>query len=441
MVKRDAQIDILFREGLLDMEVLPPSDIWDDISPAINSRSNLGIVFRIAAGFAALTTLAMLTYFIGIRTAAVLEQPLSASADLEFSDFNVPRDQVIQTLAQEHAQRNVAGSAGMEREAFASVANDIPQYEPVVQFELSDAVNEVEMAGNEMRTDLVNNNMISEKIDALEPEQLLYEEIDPLLIPPNQSLINDKWQVGAKMSPTYLSSNLMAANQLLGDLKSDESAVMSYSGGFSISYKMSGRMSLQTGIYYSSLGREISGIDSYSGFAVYAGTKSSTVFGVETSTGKISTTNKDIFLTDAASNRISGQYSADNFDPVKADLTPLGSSLRQNYEYIEIPLMLSYKLIDRKIDFNIMGGMSYNFLLNNRTYAMADGSHILIGSTDNMNALLLSSALGMSMEYNLTSKISLNLEPSFKYYLNSGGHLSIRNPYSVGVYSGFLYKF
>ena len=441
MVKRDAQIDILFREGLLDMEVLPPSDIWDDISPAINSRPNLGMVFRIAAGVAALTTLAMLTYFIGVRTTAVLEQPFSPSADLGLSDFNLPRDQVVQTPEQEIARRNETGSAGIDTEPFAAVENYIPESGPVVQFALSDAANQVEFTRNETGDDRVNNGLVSEKMDALEPIQLLNEEIDPFLIPANQSVIGGKWRVGAKMSPTYLSSNLMAANRVLSDLKAGESAVMSYSGGFSISYRMSGRLSLQTGVYYSSLGREISGIDSYSGFTVYAGTKSGTIFGVTTSTGNISTTNQDIFLADAASNRITGLYSVDNFDPVKADLTPLGSSLRQNFEYIEIPLMVSYKVIDRKIDFNIMGGMSYNFLLNNRTYAMGDGSRILIGSTDNMNTLLLSSALGMSMEYNLTSKISLNLEPSFKYYLNSGGNLSIKNPYSVGLYSGFSYKF
>ena len=75
--------------------------------------------------------------------------------------------------------------------------------------------------------------------------------------------------------------------------------------------------------------------------------------GVETTTGTIASTNKDIFLVDAGGNRISSIASAQNFDPNKAGLDQFGSSLRQNFEYIEVPFMLSYKLIDKKVDFNI----------------------------------------------------------------------------------------
>ena len=137
--------------------------------------------------------------------------------------------------------------------------------------------------------------------------------------------------------------------------------------------------------------------------------KGGKLFGVQTSSGEISSTNQDIFLADATGNRISSIYSADSFDPVKADLQLLGSSLRQSFEYIEVPLILSYKLIDRKVDFNISGGLAYNFLINNSTYAVADKGFIEIGSTEDLSPLLLSSAFAMSMEYSISNSISFNV--------------------------------
>jgi opacity protein-like surface antigen len=86
--------------------------------------------------------------------------------------------------------------------------------------------------------------------------------------------------------------------------------------------------------------------------------------------------------------------------------------------------------------------MSYNFLLNNSVYAVLDNGKYPVGTTEGLNSISLSSSLGMGMEYNLTDNLSLNLEPTFRYYLNpfnsgkTGSH-----PYSLGVFSGISYKF
>jgi hypothetical protein len=49
----------------------------------------------------------------------------------------------------------------------------------------------------------------------------------------------------------------------------------------------------------------------------------------------------------------------------------------------------------------------------------------------------------MGMEYNLSDKLSLNLEPTFRYYLNpfSVTTGSFIHPYSFGIFSGVSYKF
>jgi hypothetical protein len=47
------------------------------------------------------------------------------------------------------------------------------------------------------------------------------------------------------------------------------------------------------------------------------------------------------------------------------------------------------------------------------------------------------------MEYSLSKKLTLNLEPTFRYYLNPFNDVTgLRaHPYSFGVFSGVAYKF
>jgi hypothetical protein len=83
-------------------------------------------------------------------------------------------------------------------------------------------------------------------------------------------------------------------------------------------------------------------------------------------------------------------------------------------------------------------------LVNNSVSTTAvDGTKYSIGKTDGLNPLALSSSLGMGMEYNFSSKLSLNFEPTFRYYLNpfSVTTGSFIHPYSFGIFSGVSYKF
>jgi hypothetical protein len=141
--------------------------------------------------------------------------------------------------------------------------------------------------------------------------------------------------------------------------------------------------------------------------------------------------------------RVVTMYGRDVFDPVKANLPSLDNSLYQNFGYIEMPVLLRYKLIDRAVDFNLIGGMSYNLLVNNTVHAMAGNNRYDVGKTAGLNNFLVSSSLGMGMEYTLNDKISLNLEPTFRYYLNpfsNIGSITV-NPYSFGIFSGLSYRF
>ena len=111
--------------------------------------------------------------------------------------------------------------------------------------------------------------------------------------------------------------------------------------------------------------------------------------------------------------------------------------------YLELPVFLRYKVIDKTLGINVIGGVSYNMLLDNSVYTEIDGSKYMVGTTEGLNMFSISSSLGMGMEYKFSSKLSLNLEPTFRYYMNTfnSSASSHFHPYSFGIFSGLSYKF
>jgi len=72
MFEREPNIDVVFRNGLKNLEVLPPADVWDNIPPPVK-RSRLRIISGIAAGVAALVSLALLArWYVNNNTAQEL---------------------------------------------------------------------------------------------------------------------------------------------------------------------------------------------------------------------------------------------------------------------------------------------------------------------------------------------------------------------------------
>ena len=72
----------------------------------------------------------------------------------------------------------------------------------------------------------------------------------------------------------------------------------------------------------------------------------------------------------------------------KASLQYINNSLTQNLSYLELPVILRYKIIDKTIGINVIGGMSYNFLVNNSVYTEVDGNKYVIGDTRGLESVI-----------------------------------------------------
>ncbi len=440
MNEKGANIDLLFRNGLKDFEVLPPPEVWDGIRPVVKLRSRPFIFLKVAAVITVLLTVSFFTYRWSREISAIPEGSMVA--------FNVEAPAPVISRP-DNNPRNLQAVKYDQIKTLPVVFTDGSNTAAYIQeIETDSSPEEVTHLQNTRSLSIINNETVpppflrsfnasrETSIKIREPELQYFQE-NITAKPQN------RWSIAALASPTYYSSFNSGNDGLSQQLMETEQPLFSYSGGVALSYKITKRLSIQSGLYYSALGQKVEGINSYSGFKPYDNAKGVDNFQVLTTSGTIHTSNPDVFLNAYGSNRIITEFTNDVIDPKKANLQAVNTSLNQSLSYLELPVVLRYKVLDRAIGINLIGGVSYNLLVTNSVYTSLDGNKYPIGDTKGLNPLTLSSSLGMGMEYKVSDKLSLNFEPTFRYYINpfsvtTGSYI---HPYSFGIFSGLSYKF
>lgn len=285
-----------------------------------------------------------------------------------------------------------------------------------------------------------------------EPQSLTVDDLDA--IERNQQLLalNEKtkqvnpWKVAAMVSPN-IAVNQTSYNESYASNMSNPGSKenLSIGGGLAVSYKAGKRLSVQSGVYYSQLGQsssnqfanyqsEFIGLDNT---AKYFNTSLAVKSGQALLNASAGVVEFDNLPSNA---RIGNSLESENSDEA-VFLT--ASEFQQNFEYIEIPLNLRYLLIDSKIDINILGGFSSNWLIANDAYLESKLGRERIGETRDMNKVSYSTSFGIGFGYGISNKVSMHLEPQIKYFLgslSSNSQVSFK-PYTIGIYTGLSYKF
>jgi hypothetical protein len=259
----------------------------------------------------------------------------------------------------------------------------------------------------------------------------------------------NKWAVGGQVSPLYSYRNLDAAGEATSSTVAYndlESGVVSYAGGVNLNYFPAKRLSIQSGVYYSRMGISISNayLASTSG-RTYNSAFPPALLAVSNSSGQIE------LGTDKANTIIASIGAKEDFTDASNTISGgdwagqdiRTGDLRQHFEYLEVPVILRYRLVDRRIGLNLLGGLSTNFLVGNKVYFEEGGNREYIGTTDDIKMVNYSSVVGLGLQYSIKRNFAINLEPTFRYYLNSintgsgiGAH-----PYSLGFFTGISYAF
>lgn len=117
-------------------------------------------------------------------------------------------------------------------------------------------------------------------------------------------------------------------------------------------------------------------------------------------------------------------------------------SLNQKMGYIEVPVEVSYKLMDKKFGIDVITGFSSLFLNENSVSVLSSGETINIGKANNLNDFHFSGNLGVGFRYRFWKAFNANVNPMFKYQMNTFNSDSGNfKPYAFGLYSGISYTF
>jgi len=161
--------------------------------------------------------------------------------------------------------------------------------------------------------------------------------------------------------------------------------------------------------------------------------------------GSLANTN---LLRNIALNPESGNTSIISSDAIQVADAPqivtqnFKASLNQEIAFVEVPLEMVYKLSDKKLGVNLIGGFSTMFLQENTIYAQIRNESTPIGKATNINDVSYSANLGVGLELKISERVNLNLEPAFKYQINTFNNTSGDfQPYILSVSSGLKFKF
>jgi hypothetical protein len=116
--------------------------------------------------------------------------------------------------------------------------------------------------------------------------------------------------------------------------------------------------------------------------------------------------------------------------------------VNQKIGYVEIPVEMSYKLVDHKFGIELVGGLSTLILNHNEVSIVSQGAEINIGEADNLNRMHFSTNVGVGFKYSFLKSFQANVEPMFKYQINTfSNDAGNFKPYFFGLYTGVSYRF
>ncbi|HLO58083.1 MAG TPA: outer membrane beta-barrel protein [Bacteroidales bacterium] len=473
--------DSYFRDRLGGFELSPPESSWEIISRKLAERKKKRImilVFRIAAGMAILLSTGLGYYWItmknqqplmnrqltrqippgkstmpvtvetertGTSSNAHLESPVPDKSNPVALSKRIPKTSSKTQEAEQSPSiaENIADKATNYENSVSGSAVSLPEEMQAMAY-LSPIMGYAVAGSSE---DTKNEDL--ENIRTMTPE----EAAALLMADYNEGYTDEKvaarreWMLGSEIAPLYSDRNISSdklQSSNIDVLNKNESGLIAYAGGFRVSYSKGKRLSVQSGIYYSRYGQQKNSVETVS--LDNNDDNSRNFIEVNNSTGTISGV---IDNKKSQSYNSAGNITEEDKGVSEALVYPLvtGTSkdvtLQQIFDYFEVPLIMKYKIIDRKIDFTFTGGMVTNFLVGNTVRMIYDGSETTIGETSDINRINYQGSVGLGLEYPVSKNFDFTVEPRFRYYLNPIGTSSdiIVHPFSFGFFAGLNYRF
>lgn len=233
----------------------------------------------------------------------------------------------------------------------------------------------------------------------------------------------NKWQITPNIGLVYLNSNSGGSpiDQQLSDYERKSNKSVSF--GVGVQYAVSNKIVLRTAINNVVLGYDTNNVLYSTGLTannltnIHYSSNNAIKFINEANYSSLSTFEKEIQNTNTG-------------------------TLNQKMGYYELPIELSYAVLDKKFGINLIGGFS-TLLLNENTISLVSSeTNVKLGEAKNLNQIHFSTNVGLGFNYQIIESFQIKVEPMVKYQWNTFSTNSGNfKPLFIGLYSGISYSF
>ena len=232
---------------------------------------------------------------------------------------------------------------------------------------------------------------------------------------------NSKWEITPNIAAMYANSKSASIDPQFAE--NNKSTDNSIGFGIGLHYAINKKIALRTGINKFALGYNTNSVTYSSGLSM-------------TSLANVDyTTNAMLEL------RTSAKGNALMTFEKNLQKTNTGT-INQKMGYYEIPLEISYAIVDKKIGVSLIGGISTLLLDENKISLISSETNLKLGEANNLNSVHFSSNIGLGFKYKFVKSFQLNFEPMVKYQLNTfSNNAGSNKPILIGLYSGISYRF
>ncbi|MCX2718604.1 outer membrane beta-barrel protein [Lentiprolixibacter aurantiacus] len=241
---------------------------------------------------------------------------------------------------------------------------------------------------------------------------------------------SNRWSIGPMVAPVYFNTLGEGSPIHSNFVSNNKSGNVNMSYGVSVSYQVSKKLSLRSGVHRVDYGYDTDEVQFSSSLTA---STSGLIDNIDYNT------NSRTLVVESQTSRALSQNDAAE---VNAQNPAREGRMVQDFGYLEVPVELQYNLVDRKLGVNLIGGVSSLFLTENSVTLQSNNTSTSMGEANNINQVNFSTNFGLGMYYRLSPKMQLNLEPMFKYQLNTFSDTAGNfQPFSIGVYSGLNFRF
>ncbi|MEM8522570.1 hypothetical protein [Flavobacterium sp. PL12] len=470
-MKNNKNIDRLFQERFKDFETEPNEQTWSTIQARLNDQTKerkiipfwfklAGIAAALIVGFFVLNTF-FSTTIIPENKIVLDPAAIKSSIDTSGSASESLKDKIKSTPIQNNSDIVVNQTKNLEKDenetattlqekiiygkkknqasATVYIGKNNPSLGTLyITTKLGGKTNTLISENSEKILDQNSENVLRNKKGNLATaktelneqknnKEELPNELEAILKLKEKKDINvvtevkSKWEITPNISAMY--PNAKVANvdpQFNENAKSTENII---GFGIGVNYAVSKRVAIRSGINKFTLGFNTNN--------------------VTYSPGLKNTYLANVFYTTNAMIEVNSVASANSLMTFEKDLQKTNTgTINQKMGYYEVPLEISYTILDKKLGISVIGGISTLFLDENKISLISPETNLKLGEANNLNKVNFSSNIGLGFKYKFVKSFQLNFEPVVKYQLNTFSNNSGNTkPLLIGLYSGISYHF